>query len=183
MPIITELREQLKGPNINIGAYTYADGPIKVIGPYPITIGKYCSFAQGVEFLITGGHHPDCVSTYPFDNLDNWPEADNELYPHHKGLEIIIGNDVWIGLNVAIMHNSPIGDGAVIGAYSVVREAVRPYAIVMGNPAYEVGKRFDYQTIKQLLEIKWWDWDEEKVRQHMGLITSPPDLEALCSIS
>jgi acetyltransferase-like isoleucine patch superfamily enzyme len=179
MPLITELREQLKGPNINIGAYTYASGPVNTNNmPCPITIGKFCSIAPGLEFNVGGGHHLDCGSTYPFDNLDNWPEANRDLYPHHKGLEIIIGNDVWIGLNVAIMHNSPIGDGAVIGAYSVVRERVRPYAIVIGNPAQEVGRRFDDETVEKLLEIKWWDFPEDKIRANMEIITSP-NVEAL----
>jgi acetyltransferase-like isoleucine patch superfamily enzyme len=183
MARVPELRTQIKGPLVNIGAHTYASTPPKVLSyHWPITIGKYCSFAWDIEFVITGGHHADCVSTYPFDNLDNWPEANTPLYPHHKGLEIQIGNDVWVGCGVRIMHNAPIGDGAVIGAYSVLREAVRPYAIVLGNPAEEVGRRFDDETVDRLLELKWWDWPEEKVREHIKLITGN-DLEALCSVS
>lgn len=183
MPDITELRDQLKGPNIEIGRYTYASSPVNLNNmPCPIRIGKYCSIAAGLQFNVGGGHHLDCGSTFPFDAIDAWPEADGELYPHHKGLAIIIGNDVWIGLNVAIMHNSPVGDGAVIGAYSVVREAVRPYAIVIGNPAREVGRRFDDATVEKLLALKWWDWPEEKVRANIKLITSN-DMEALCSVS
>ncbi len=180
MPDIVELRDQLKGPNIIIGRYTYAAGPVNRNNmPCPVQIGAYCSIAAGLEFNVGGGHHLDCGSTYPFDALSYWGEANKPLYPHHKGLAVIIGNDVWIGLNVAIMHNSPIGDGAVIGAYSVVREAVRPYAIVIGNPAVEVGRRFDDATVEKLLALKWWDWPEEKVRKNMHLITGN-DLEALC---
>jgi acetyltransferase-like isoleucine patch superfamily enzyme len=150
--------------------------------PCPVRIGKYCSIAKGLNVNIEGGHHIDCVSSYPFDNLDYWPEADKPLYARQRGLELVIGNDVWIGLNVAIMHNSPIGDGAVIGAYSVVREAVRPYAIVIGNPAVEVARRFDDATVEKLLNIRWWDWPEDNVRRFMGVITAN-DIEALCSIS
>ena len=183
MPDIVELRDQLKGPNIDIGQYTYAAGPVNFNNiPCPVRIGKYCSIAAGLEFNVGGGHHLDCVSTYPFDALDYWKEADSPLYAHHKGLAVIIGNDVWIGLKVSIMHNSPIGDGAVIGGYSVVREAVRPYAIVLGNPAKEVARRFDDETIEALLEIKWWDWPEELVRKHMKLITGKPDIEALRAV-
>ncbi len=182
MADIVELRDQLKGPSIDIGRYTYASTlPDFNNMACPVRIGKYCSIAAGLEFNVGGGHHLDCGSTYPFAALDYWAEADDELYAHHKGLAVIIGNDVWIGLNVAIMHNSPIGDGAVIGAYSVVREAVRPYAIVLGNPAKEVARRFDDETVDRLLELKWWDWPEEKVRANMKLLTGP-NVEALCSI-
>lgn len=177
-----ELRDVLKGPNINIGRHTY--GQVSLPWPCPVTIGAYCSFASRIEFLVTGGHHADCVSTYPFDNVDYWkPEAARPLYPHHKGLEIVIGNDVWIGYDVCIMHNSPIGDGAVIGAHSVVRQAVRPYAIVRGNPAREIGRRFDDETVEALLEIKWWSWPESVIRANMKLITSPPDIEELRKVA
>lgn len=182
MVTVEELRTQLKGPHVNIGAHTYAAGPIKTYAQWPITIGKYCSLAWGIEFLITGGHHADCVSTYPFDNLDNWPESNDPLYPYHKGLEINIGNDVWIGCNAVIMHNSPIGDGAIIASHAVVTEPVRPYAIVGGNPAREIRRRFPDEIIDKLLEIRWWDWPDEKVRANMNIITHPPDMETLCSI-
>jgi len=181
--LVPELRTQLKHrPKTNIGIGTYAGGPINIIGPYPVNIGKFCSFAWDVTFCITAGHHPDCISTYPFDNVDFWlPEANGALYEHHKGLEVNIGNDVWVCSNATIMHNSPIGDGAVVGGYSVVREAVRPYAVVIGNPAVEVARRFDDETVEKLLAVKWWSWDESKIRKHMDIITSP-DVEGLCSI-
>ncbi len=180
---IVELREILKGPQIEIGRYTYAVGGIDFNNcPCPVRIGKYCSIAKGLNINIAGGHHLDCVSTYPFDALSAWPEANKPLYAHHKGLALIIGNDVWIGKDVTIMHNSPIGDGAVIGGDTVVREAVRPYAIVLGNPAREVARRFDDATVEKLLNIRWWDWPEDKVRAYMGVITAN-DIEALCSIS
>lgn len=189
MPDIVELRDQLKGPNIDIGRYTYAATlPNFNNQPCPVRIGKFCSIAPGLEFNVAGGHHPDCVSTYPFDWINYWPEANGSLYPHHKGLAVIIGNDVWIGRNVVIMHNSPIGDGAVIGAYSVVRGPVAPYAVVTGNPASDLDskgrprRRFPPEVVEKLLELKWWDWPEEKIRQHIKLITSP-DVEALCSVS
>ena len=184
MVAVPELRNQLKGPHVNIGEHTYASSAITALGfrQYPITIGRYCSFAWGVEFMVTGGHYMDCVSTYPFDNIDAFPEANKPLRPYHKGLEINIGNDVWICCHAKILHDSPIGDGAVIGAYSVVRGPVRPYAVVIGNPAVEVARRFDDETVDKLLELKWWDWDESLIRKHMDLITSPPDMEKLCSM-
>jgi acetyltransferase-like isoleucine patch superfamily enzyme len=178
---IIELKDQY--PDFDIGRYTYASGPLNFNNmPCPVRIGAYCSIAAGLEFNIGGGHHLDCVSTYPFDALDHWAEADGPLYPHHRGLEVVIGNDVWIGHDVVIMHNSPIGDGAVIGGNAVVQGPVRPYAVVWGNRAEEKFRRFDDETVERLLALKWWDWPEEMVRANMKLITSP-DVEALCSIS
>jgi len=81
-----------------------------------------------------------------------------------------IGNDVYIGYHVIILSGVTIGDGAVIGAGSVVAGDVPPYAIVAGNPAHIVRYRFDEETITKLLEIRWWDWPDEKVKENVHLI-------------
>jgi virginiamycin A acetyltransferase len=74
-----------------------------------------------------------------------------------------IGNDVWIGYAAVIINSVTIGDGAVIGAYAVVREDVPPYAIVIGNPARVIRYRFNETQIRMLLEIKWWDWPDKEI--------------------
>ena len=76
---------------------------------------------------------------------------------------IIIGNDVWIGVNTVIINNLTIGHGAIIGAYSVLRESVPPYAVVYGNPAVVVKYRFPPHTIAKLLDMQWWDWEENRI--------------------
>jgi virginiamycin A acetyltransferase len=65
-----------------------------------------------------------------------------------------------------------IGDGAVIGAGSVVTKNVEPYSIVVGNPAKEIKKRFDFNTIQKLLEIEWWNWEIEKIKQNIVILQS-----------
>ena len=69
-----------------------------------------------------------------------------------------IGNDVWIGHNAIISPSvSTIGDGAIIGAGSVVNKDVPPYAVVVGNPARVIRYRFSEEKIQELLKSKWWE--------------------------
>ncbi|CAN0596282.1 unnamed protein product, partial [Ectocarpus sp. 12 AP-2014] len=86
--------------------------------------------------------------------------------------DTVIGNDVWIGNNATIMQGIKIGDGAIIGTNSLVTKDVPAYTIVGGNPAREIRKRFDNETIEFLLALKWWDWNVEKITNHIVLITS-----------
>jgi len=80
-----------------------------------------------------------------------------------KHRKLTIGNDVWVGVDVTLVNGIAVGDGAVIGASSVVREDVPAYAIVTGNPARVVKYRFPESTIRDLLEIRWWDWEDEDI--------------------
>ena len=98
----------------------------------------------------------------------------------NKG-DIIVGNDVWIGLDATIMPGIKIGDGAIIGAKSVVTHNVEPYTIVGGNPACVIKKRFDNEVIKTLLEIQWWNWPIEKIEENRDVIIGN-DLDALRSL-
>ena len=85
---------------------------------------------------------------------------------------IIIGNDVWIGFEAVILAGVTIGDGAIIGTQAVVTKDVPPYTIAGGIPAKPIKKRFDEDTISDLLHIKWWNWPKEKISQHIGAIRS-----------
>ena len=80
-----------------------------------------------------------------------------------EGYWVKIGNDVWIATNVTILRGVEIGDGAVIAAGSVVTKSVPPYAVVGGNPAKFIKWRFPLEAREKLLEIKWWDWDDEEI--------------------
>lgn len=87
----------------------------------------------------------------------------------NKG-DIVIGNDVWIGYEAVILAGVTIGDGAVIGARAVVTKDVAPYTVVGGVPARPVKKRFSDGTIQRLLELRWWDWPEERIRENLEAI-------------
>ena len=83
---------------------------------------------------------------------------------------LIVGNDVWIGREAVILPGVKIGDGAVIGAQSVVTHDVPPYSIVAGNPARFIRRRFDDETVYLLLKLKWWDWNPEKITENLDFL-------------
>ena len=89
----------------------------------------------------------------------------------HKG-DIVIGNDVWIGYEAVILAGVTIGDGAVIGSRAVVTKDVLPYTIVGGVPAKTIRRRFDEDTVEELLGLRWWDWPEEVIRENIPAIQS-----------
>ena len=128
--------------------------------------------ASDVKFIMNGANHlTKSVSTYPFAIFGNgWENAmEGKTYPE-KG-DINVGNDVWIGYNATIMAGVTIGDGAIIATNATVIKDVEPYTIVGGNPAIEIKKRFSNETIEKLLELKWWDWDIEKVTKNIQDLT------------
>ena len=126
-------------------------------------IGKFTSIAAGVSFVDMDNHpcidFPLCVSSYPFF------EQLKVEYPvcSDKG-PIKIGNDVTIGTSAYILNGVTIGDGAIVGSFSVVAKNVPPYAVVVGNPAVVKKYRFSKEIIKKLLKIQWWNWDVEVVK-------------------
>jgi len=129
--------------------------------------------ASGVSFIMNGAHHlTNAISSYTFAIFGNgWKGAmQGKAYPY-KG-DTIVGNDVWLGHNATIMGGVKIGDGAIIAAHSVVTKNVAPYAIVGGNPAKEIRKRFNEAQIEKLLEVQWWNWDIEKITRNVRHLTS-----------
>ena len=138
------VKPAISNPKIIVGDFTYiADSEFEshVTNFYPwsrdkLMIGKFCQIASGVEFMMNDANHQmSAVSTFPFYTLEGWnmesPKAEDMPY---KG-DTVIGNDVWIGKNAVILPGVHIGDGAIIGANSVVGSHIEPYTIVAGNPA------------------------------------------------
>ena len=147
-----------------------------------LIIGKFCSIATGVKFMMGGtqGHNYKWVASYPLDFLEE--DFDNyKLVPLKaqklKG-DTVIGNDVWIGAEAMIMLGIQIGDGAVIGTRSLVTKNVGSYEIWGGNPAHLIKKRFNDEKIEKLLKIRWWNWELKKIKSNLDLIRSS-DVNAL----
>ena len=139
-----------------------------------LIIGKFCAIAKGIEFVMNGANHRmNSVTTYPFNMMGGgWEQFTPSLEDLPLKGDTVVGSDVWIGQNVTVMPGVHIGDGAIIAANSVVTKDIPPYTIVGGVPAKPIRKRFTQETIDLLLKIKWWNWPEERIRQHITEIQS-----------
>ena len=131
-----------------------------------VKIGNYCSFAQNITAM-TANHRMHWFSTHPCLANPMYGAILYDCYPddgQKHGLEIC--NDVWIGMNVTILSGcKKIGNGAIVGAGSVVTHDVPPYAIVAGNPARVLRYRFDEETIKKLEATKWWNLKLDELKK------------------
>lgn len=181
------LKNVIIGPNVEVGDYTiyndFVNDPKEfqknnVLYHYPINrdrlvIGKFCSIACGAKFLFNSANHTmDSLSTYTFPLFfEEWGLEKEKVAEawDNKG-DIVIGNDVWIGYEAVILSGVTIGDGAIIGSRAVVTKDVPPYTIVGGVPAKTIRRRFDEETIRKLLGLKWWDWPEESIRKNIAAI-------------
>lgn len=159
-------------PRVSVGRFTYGDPQLMLWSEDEhIEIGAFCSIANEVVIFGGGEHRTDWVTTFPLriafdDNL-----AGKDGHPATKGTTKI-GNDVWIGFRSIILSGITIGDGAVIGAGSIVASNVPPYAVVVGNPAKVLKFRFSDEIIKKLLDISWWNWESERINKSIPMLCS-----------
>lgn len=158
----TKLYSPYKISESIIGNYTYI-AQNSIINH--TTIGNFCSI--GPNLLCGWGIHPtNGLSTSPMfystKKQNGITLSANDKIDEIK--PILIGNDVFIGMNVTILDGITIGDGAIIGAGSVVSKNIPAYAIAVGSPIKIIKYRFEKDTIQELLNIKWWEWSEEKLQ-------------------
>jgi acetyltransferase-like isoleucine patch superfamily enzyme len=132
-----------------------------------VTIGNYSSISYDTECLFSGVGIPN--RALRGESAVSLRLTEDVLKPE----EIRFGHDVWVTRGTRVLGGVRIGDGAVVAAYSVVTEDVRPYAIVAGNPAREIGRRFDDDTVAALLRISWWNWTEADVKSRWEELCSP----------
>jgi chloramphenicol O-acetyltransferase type B len=134
-----------------------------------LIIGNFCSIASGAKFMLCGtqGHNYNFIAAHPLCGFvdDNFPG-------HERKGNTVIGNDVWIGYDSLIMPGVHVADGAVIAARSVITKDIGPFEIWGGNPAKLIKKRFTDQEIEILLQIKWWDWSDDKITKHIEILRS-----------
>lgn len=170
-PSLMFTSDQKRYAAFQIGEWTYGAPSVLSFGePSTLVIGKFCSIANGVTILLGGEHRTDWVTTYPFSAA--FLDAEGfKGHPRTKG-DVIIGSDVWIGQDSFILSGVTVGNGAVIGARSVVSKDVASYSIVTGNPAKIVRYRFPQSTIDILNEIAWWNWPLPRIKEAWAFLLS-----------
>ncbi len=182
------LAEQVTNPNISVGRYSYYSGyyhghSFDDCARYllrdrddvdRLVIGSFCSIGTGAAFMMAGnqGHRNDWVTTFPFFYMSEEPAFAEARDGYVPAGDTVVGNDVWIGAEAIIMPGVRIGDGAMIGSRAVVTKDVPPYTIVGGNPARPIRRRFSDEQIAMLLEMRWWDWPLEAIRDAMEYLCS-----------
>lgn len=160
----SEIRRLAKLHHSHIGKYTRINAHCQLVRT---TVGNFS--AIGVNTLMGLGRHPlNYASThsifYKNNNIKNdWVQA----IDFEEGIPIKIGNDVWVGRNCTVMDGVTIGDGAVIATGAVVTKNIPPYAIAGGVPAKVIKYRFEEEVINRLLEIKWWDFTDQQIEDHL----------------
>jgi virginiamycin A acetyltransferase len=179
------LNSVIDHPNIHIGDYTYyndfdrvSDYAARIApylhpgGPEHLRIGRYGHFAHGTRFITSSANHPlDWFTTYPFAVFDSeqMPYFSEEFA---RGCDTVIGHDVWIGHNAMILPGAQIGNGVIVGAGSVVGGVVPDFAVVAGNPARIIRRRFSDETCALLDDLAWWDRPVSEVRDLVPLLAS-----------
>ncbi len=183
------LKNVITESGIEIGDYTMYNDFVNdprdfeknnVLYRYPINgdklkIGKFCSIACGAKFLFTSANHTmHSISTYPFPIFfEEWGlDVTNITSAWDNKGDIVVGNDVWIGYEAVVLSGVTIGDGAIIGTRAVVTKDVPPYTIVGGIPAKPIRKRFSDEVISKLLELQWWNWPENRIKENIDVIQS-----------
>ncbi len=137
------------------------------------SIGRFCSI--GNDTIIGTWFHPtQLVSTFPGFYSKNKHtinfRSDDEIKEVQR---VTVGNDIWIGHRAVVLGGITIGDGAIIGAGAVVTKNVEPYSVVAGVPARALRKRFPQYTIDRLLDLRWWNYDDEILRRYSHLFGNP----------
>lgn len=169
----------ISGQKVFVGKYTYGYEHVEIVRwdeDIKIKIGRFCSMSYGLKLFCGGNHYAKHISTYPFGKIfkGHLLIPDNLDVVYTNG-DLIIGNDVWIGRDVTIMSGITIGDGCVIATNSHIVKDLEPYGIYGGNPAKLIKRRFSNEIIDELLEIKWWEYDDNTIEKIYPYLISEPE--------
>ena len=160
--------EIIRQSNVISGKGTLYNAPIKIdTSAESVKFGKYCAIAPNLKIFGTNHDYnfPSIQGTFYKEYFNCEHPINKNSNVRSKG-KITIGNDVWIGEDVVILSGVTIGDGCCIGARSVVTKNLDPYTICVGTPCKSVKLRYSKEIIKFLLDLKWWDWGDEKIKRN-----------------
>ncbi len=146
----------IKGGPVRIGKHTNIMFRSEIVGP--VIIGNFCAIARNSIF-----QSENHLTTQPSLQRKFYRSYFNTQLSSSKKKGIEVGNDVWIGTQAIILPGIKIGDGSIIGAGSIVTKNVEPYSVVAGNPAEFKKWRFTRKIRIQLLELKWWEWSNDRI--------------------
>lgn len=169
-------RSRLVVERLIVGHHTYSGTLVLSAKKREVRIGSYCGLGDNVAIYAgLSYHHPEWISSFPFGNTPGFDDSKWRMAVEEEDTwlsPLIIGNDVWMGQNVIVLRSvNRIGDGAVLGAGSVVTKDVPDYAIVGGVPANLIRYRFKPKVIHDLLALKWWDWPDARIHANMAFFT------------
>lgn len=173
---VAQMRRLMKSGQLVMGRHSIGEPQIFTF-PHDNTrliVGNYSS--MGGIFLLGGQHGVRAVTTYIHRTYLGMEGAGGLDFPESKG-DLIVGADCWVGFGAWVMSGLTLGHGSVVGAGAVVTKDVPPYAIVGGSPAKIIGWRNTEEQREALLEIKWWDWPDEEVREAVPYLESE-DIDA-----
>jgi chloramphenicol O-acetyltransferase type B len=172
---------------VEIGRYTYGIEHMQVREwgeGANLKIGAFCSIARDLRVFLGGNHRTDWATTFPFGHVfkDSLGAFQISGHPQTNG-DVVIGNDVWLGECVTLLSGITIADGTVVAANSTLTKSTQPYEVWGGHPARLIHKRFDDAVIGRLLELRWWELPVERIRKIAPLLSQPPTLDLLASLS
>ncbi|WP_309545848.1 CatB-related O-acetyltransferase [Paracoccus thiocyanatus] len=149
------------GNRIFFGAYSYINAGGYMHGQ--VFVGRYCSIGRRVS-IGAAAHDMTGLTTSPRlakrgqDGTCTASELERiGARPHRIDMPTIIESDVWIGDGAVIFPGVRIGTGAVIGANTIVRRDVEPYAVMAGSSSVPLRYRFSEAIRAELLASRWWD--------------------------
>lgn len=154
--------------NVKVGRESFHNGNFKIKGNGLLKIGSYCAFGEDIKIILSNHNY-----NYPSIQYSFYNYYFKEL-PYNKVNGFVeIGSDVWIGDNVVILPNIKIGNGVCIGSGAIVTKDIPDFAIVVGNPAKIIKYRFEERQILEINELKWWDWNDQKIIQNRDFFFKP----------
>ena len=157
---------------LSIGEWSSSSNPLTIhayhVSELKLVINKFVHIGKNLKWLASKEHTPELLSNNLNSLFLNEEEFEKIYLRYHNDSPILeIGNDVWIEDNVIIIGTIKIGDGSVVGAGTVITHDVKPYEVVAGNPQKHIRYRFNKKDIDKLKKIKWWNWEDKKIKANI----------------